>query len=658
MMRQTILKVAIRWRRFLLTCHYGLAALASLALAYQMRFDFDVEAQFRFQFSQTVLWIVPLKVVLLAIFGQFHSLLSYFSIPDLKRTVYASISASGIILLCWVITDAKGAPPRGVILADLVMFLGAIAGSRLLFRLIRERYLGAHGQRRTVRKRVGIIGAADVGASLARELMMKPGLGLQPVMFFDDNPALWNSRVHNLPVAGRPELLAEERLRNQLDEIIIAMPDASVRRVREVVQLLHAAHLKFETVPSLHQLATGAVKVSQLRPVEIQDLLGRAPIQLETGLIGEFIAGQTVLVTGAGGSIGSELCRQIAAFGPRKLLLLDRSEPQLFCIEQELIETGHGAMVVAIVADILHGPRIEEIFRQFAPNVVFHAAAHKHVPMMESQPAEAIRNNAFGTAHLIKCAITHNVDRFLLISTDKAINPTSVMGASKRLAEIFLQSIHSAQDGTTKLMAVRFGNVLGSSGSVVPVFTRQIAAGGPVKVTHPDVTRYFMTIPEAASLVLQSATQGEGGEIFVLDMGEPVKIVDLARQMIELSGLRAGEDIEIAFTGLRPGEKLFEELSHKAENTVPTHHPKIMRFTAQPLPFDVVQPFFEMLSTRLHSVQSDELRGMLHSIIPEYCPSSGQPRDPATEGGLIPPVLSGAHLDTSFTSSDQPIAIG
>jgi FlaA1/EpsC-like NDP-sugar epimerase len=355
-------------------------------------------------------------------------------------------------------------------------------------------------------------------------------------------------------------------------------------------------------------------------------------VTLETASIRAILAGKCVLVSGAGGSIGSELCRQIAGFNPKRLLLLDRSEVQLFPIEQELVQSGHGGVVLPLVADLCDGDRMQYIFARFRPDVVFHAAAHKHVPMMESQPGEAIRNNVLGTVGLAELALEHRVKRFVLISTDKAINPTNVMGATKRLSEMFLQALfgqsgdgsigNDAQAGEskTKFMAVRFGNVLGSSGSVIPIFTRQIAAGGPITVTHPDITRYFMTIPEAAGLVLQSASQGEGGEIFVLDMGQPVRIADLAKQLIELSGLRVEEDIEIKFTGLRPGEKLFEELNHTGEKMAPTNHPKIMRFVTDPLPLKDVRAHIDRLAGQLYLVEANQLKILLKQAVPEYEP--------------------------------------
>ena len=439
------------------------------------------------------------------------------------------------------------------------------------------------------------------------------------------------------------------------------MPSAPTKRVAEIAFFLGRLGIQVETVPAIEDLASGKARVSRIRPVEIQDLLGRPVVELDTASIRHFVEQKVVMVTGAGGSIGSELCRQIAQLNPRRLLLLEQSEPSLFLIEQELQNLGYSGTILPCVADILDAKRINALFATHAPQVIFHAAAHKHVYLMERQPAEAIKNNAGGTRKLAEIAIAHGAEAFVLISTDKAINPTSVMGASKRLAELHLQAMHyslavqetalwagsrlaartmagdvSAPAGQaweeagaapgersrpkTNLMAVRFGNVLGSSGSVVPIFKRQIESGGPVTVTHPEVTRYFMTIPEAVGLVLQASVLGGGGEIFCLDMGQPIKILDLARNMIELSGYKVGDDIEIKFTGLKPGEKLFEELQHHTEQHVPTIHPRIMRFVsatdasaASRMAIGEFEPFVDDLS-------GNDIKRNLKVLIPEYEP--------------------------------------
>jgi len=607
-------------RLLILLALYGAVLFLALYFAFLLRFDFRIPQEFKEHFLKHWPWVVALKLAILFLSGQFAGLLSYFSIPDLRRLFMASCLSSGVLLAVRYSEPLFFRVPRGTILIDFVLSFGAVAVVRVTFRVLRERYFAPQSRSHRRLRRVGIFGAGDVGASLARELMSKRGLGLQPVAFFDDDKLKWRSRVHDIPVVGPPEMLLDQRLNLQLEEVIIAMPTAPAKRIGELVKLLQQTRLRFETVPSMDQLATGKVKVSQLRDVEIQDLLGREPVELETESISALLRGRIVMVTGAGGSIGSELCRQIASFNPQRLLLVEQSEVQIFLIEQELIERGYGGVVLPLVADVLDSSRMRHLFSRFRPAVVFHAAAHKHVPMMESQPSEAIKNNSFATAQLAELSVEFGVERFVLISTDKAINPTNVMGASKRLAEIYLQSLAAAVPGNTKFMAVRFGNVLGSSGSVIPIFKKQIALGGPVRVTHADVTRYFMTIPEAAGLVLQAATQGSGGEIFVLDMGKPVRIVDLARQLIELSGFKPDEDIEIEFTGLRPGEKLFEELSHHGENITPTTHPKIMRFVSEARSIAEVKNLFSSLDGRLNSAESEELKILLKNGVPEYQP--------------------------------------
>lgn len=608
-------------KRFLvLLLFYATELTVSLWLAYDLRFDFMVNPASYQERYFVLLWLVPLQLILLGLFHQLTPLLGYFSTPDLARMFHALLISSIITVIVWIAWGAGFAPPRGVIAMDFVFCLVGLTGVRLALRTFRESGTVSSKGRGRQRRRVGIIGAGDAGAVLAHELSLKPGYGLVPVAFFDDDKRKWNSRVHDIPVLGPPEHLPDAIGKLDIQEAIIAMPSAPAKRIGEIVRLLRQARLPCKTIPSLDQLALGQVRVSQLRNVEIQDLLGREKVELETENIRLALQDHVVLVTGAGGSIGSELCRQIATYHPKHLLLLDRSEPNLFQIEQELIGLEHGQRIVPLVGDILDRARMEEIFSRFRPEVVFHAAAHKHVPMMEHQPGEAIQNNSLGTAQLADLALEFGVTRFILISTDKAINPTSVMGATKRLAEMYVQALYAAHPNQTKFMAVRFGNVLGSSGSVIPLFHRQIAEGGPVKVTHPDMTRYFMTIPEASMLVLQSAMQGTGGEIFVLDMGSPVKIVDLARQMIELSGLKPDEDIQIEFIGIRPGEKLFEEVTHKGEDFAPTTHPKICRFLSKPADLAQIRKTLQRLRDNLHQFEPDELKLMVKEAVPDYEP--------------------------------------
>jgi FlaA1/EpsC-like NDP-sugar epimerase len=617
--------LAQRKRFWVLLLLYTVELTASLWMAYELRFDFLVDPVSRHERLVVLLWLIPTQLILLGLFQQLTPLLGYFSTPDLARMFHALLISSIIALLVWLTWGTGIAPPRGVIGLDFVFCLVGLTGVRLALRTLRESLTVSSKSEGERARRVAIIGAGDAGAVLAHELSLKPGYGLEPVAFFDDDPRKLKSRVHGIPVLGPPEKLLALSAKLDIQEVIIAMPSAPAKRVGEIVRLLRQAHLQCKTVPSLDQLALGQVRVSQLRNVEVQDLLGREKVELETENIRQALQDRVVLVTGAGGSIGSELCRQIATYSPAALLLVDRSEPHVFQIQQELIGLGHGARITPLVADILDLARMEHIFSHFHPSVIFHAAAHKHVPMMEHQPGEAINNNSLGTARLADLACEFDVDRFILISSDKAINPTSVMGATKRLAEMYIQTLYASRSNQTKFMAVRFGNVLGSSGSVIPLFQKQIAEGGPVKVTHPDMTRYFMTIPEASMLVLQSAAQGMGGEIFVLDMGKPVKIVDLARQMIELSGLKPDKDIQIEFIGIRPGEKLFEEISRRGESFVSTSHPKILRFVSPPVDLGEIQRTMQRLRASLFELEPDQLKLLLKEAVPEYDPNIDSP---------------------------------
>lgn len=591
----------------------------SLWLSCELRYGFEVPVGTADWWLRMTPLVVAIKLGFLYGFGQFTGWLTYFSIPELRRLTRAMLSGSLVIaLLDWRLGEGGASVPMLII--DLVFSFAGISACRVGLRVLAMQHVAvACGPKRLLR-RVGIIGAGDAGAMLARELESNRRAGMAPVAFFDDDRNKWGSRVHEIPVVGGPEMLSDDPSVLELDEVIIAMPSAPARRIKEVVTMLSRSAVKFQTVPSLAQLATGQVEVSHLRKVEIEDLLGREPVALQTDEIRDVLQGKVVLVTGAGGSIGSELCRQIAPFEPKVLLIVERAEGNLYHIEQELTALGFRGKFVPLVADILDQERMEGLFRKHGPQVVFHAAAHKHVPMMESQPGEAIRNNSIGTARLAELSLRTGVERFLMISTDKAINPTNVMGTTKRLGEIFVQSLHEANPGRTKFMAVRFGNVLGSSGSVIPLFKKQIIAGGPVTVTHPEVTRYFMTIPEAVGLVLQTVAQGEGGEIFVLDMGRPVKIADLAQQLIELSGLKPGVDINIEYVGLRPGEKLYEELSYQGENIAETRHPKIMRLVCQAEPISQVRANFLRLEERVSDPSPESLKQLLHQLVPEYRP--------------------------------------
>ncbi|HVW20893.1 MAG TPA: nucleoside-diphosphate sugar epimerase/dehydratase [Opitutaceae bacterium] len=597
---------------------YALVLLGSLWMGYELRFDFEPTGEYLVHFTFIACWLIAAKLLLLWFFGQFESLLTYFGFNDAKKIFLACFLGAVLALLIWAKEGIAFAPPRAVILTDLLLSFVGLCSVRTSFRLARQGYFFNHRTEGQPRK-VAIIGAGDVGSSLVRDMQHRPGLRRKALVFFDDDAAKWGTTIHGVPVVGPPERLADTAANLALDEIIIAMPSAPIRRIREVVYLLGRATLPFTIVPSYEQLLSGKVSVSQVRPVEIEDLLGRQSIDLNTESIRELVEDRVVMITGAGGSIGSELCRQLAGYSPRRLLLVERCEGQLFQIEQQLLGGGLGAEILPLVADFCDEGRMRAIFSRFAPSIVFHAGAHKHVPLMEQQSGEAVRNNALGTRLLARIADEARADRFVLISTDKAIRPTNVMGASKRLAELYIQAFQQTAHHT-RFIAVRFGNVLGSSGSVIPTFKQQIAAGGPVTVTHPEVSRYFMTVREAAGLVLQSATQGQGGEIFVLNMGKSMRITDLARQLIELSGLRPDVDIEIRFTGLRPGEKLHEELIHESEDMLATSHPHIMSFVGQPMPFLSIEHAFLGLQERLPSLEADRIKLEIQKIVPEYTP--------------------------------------
>jgi len=563
-------------RNLLLAVTYAAIMVVCLWFSMLLRFDFAVPDQYWAGFKATLIWFLPLKFALLLAFGQFRTLLTFFSLSDGKRLLLAIGISSLIAMGIWSLSDGNMVVPRGVILTDFAFSLFGLVSLRTAMRIYREQIVVSGVASKMKRKRVAIIGAGSAGSTLYREIQAKPGLGLDVLCFVDDNPAKVGGTLHGRKISGTRSELPDLIERLLISHAIIAMPSATPGVIRETVDILNAAGIEHDILPSVTQLLHRKVSVSHLRHVEPEDLLGRKSVALDEKGIRDLLGGKSVLVTGAGGSIGSELCRQIASHGPVKLILVERSEPALFLIEQELRGLHPSLDIKPLASSVTQENRMKDIFERFTPDIVFHAAAHKHVPLMESQPIEAVLNNAYGTLVVARLAAAYGAAKFVLVSTDKAVNPTNVMGATKRLAELVITEIQRSNPGTA-FSAVRFGNVLGSSGSVIPIFRNQISAGGPIKVTHPDITRFFMSIPEAVGLMLQSAWQArEGGEVFVLDMGDPVKIVDLARQMIELSGFKPDEDIKIEFTGLRPGEKLYEEPIHTNENVTRTSHPKIL----------------------------------------------------------------------------------
>ena len=601
-----------------LVAAYASILFASLVFSLLLRFDFSVPEQYWEAFGDWSPGVVLFKLIVLGVAGQYRSLLTFFSFPDAKRLFIALGIAAVVEAIVWVFLRGQGMPTRGVIAVDFIVSFVGLVGSRMGMRIFRESFTGkVESQLPKSRKRVAILGAGSSGAILARETQTKPGLGLEVVCFIDDDPRKIGKSVHGRQVVGTRQELDEIVSRLSIDKCIIAMPNASPAVIKEMVAVLSGRGIDHDILPSMDQLLHRKVTVSHLRHVSPEDLLGREPVALDNTAIAGLIKNKVVLVTGAGGSIGSELCRQIAAFDPAKLILLERSEPALFAIEQELAKDFQWISIEPVAASVCNKDRINAIFKKFRPQVVFHAAAHKHVPLMERQPAEAILNNSIGTLLVSQAAAAHGCGKFILVSTDKAVNPTNVMGASKRVAELVINSMQKCSE--TIFASVRFGNVLGSSGSVIPTFRQQIANGGPVTVTHPEVYRFFMSIPEAVGLILQSGAQSQGGEVFVLDMGEPIKIHDLAKQMIELSGFVPDEDIKIEFTGLRPGEKLYEEPIHQAENVHPTNHPKLRRLVGNGDVEDINSDL-EALRDRLADMPDGEVKAWLMAKVPEYRP--------------------------------------
>jgi FlaA1/EpsC-like NDP-sugar epimerase len=566
-----------RHRIWQLVADAGLIALAWY-LAFALRFDQGVPRYYDTLFRRTILIVVAIKLVVFVLFRFYDRWWRYVSIRDMWSAVRGVTAASLVASLTVYFFSpvAQVRLPRSVAVMDWLFLLGLIAGTRLLARTVIERpgtgRLVARG------KEVLVVGAGDAGQLTIREMQRNRQLGYTPIGVIDDDPRKKNLRIHGVRVLGTTKELAHILRDNRPDEVLIAIPSASGEVRQRIVTLTREGNVPVKTLPGLYELISGETDLAtQIRPVQVEDVLGRKPVDVDLETSASYLQNQTVLVTGAGGSIGSELCRQIARLGPQRLILVDQGETALFEIERELVDERGFAPSIPVLADVKSRTKMRQVFDRYRPSIVFHAAAYKHVPLMEANPLESVRNNALGTRILAEIAVEFGAERFLLVSTDKAVNPKTVMGQSKALCEWIVEAYGAREDIATRFVAVRFGNVLGSSGSVIPIFRRQIANGGPVTVTHPEMTRYFMTIPEAASLVIQAGAIGGRGDVFVLDMGDPVLILDLAKQMVRLSGKEPDRDIAIAIVGTRPGEKLHEELWGQGETAVSTTHPKIMR---------------------------------------------------------------------------------
>ncbi|MHB1371365.1 MAG: polysaccharide biosynthesis protein [Pseudomonadaceae bacterium] len=593
-----------------------LAAVAAWVGGFLLRFNFEWPAHYAEKLLIVGAVLVGVHAIACRVAGLYRGLWVFASLPDLKRVMKA-VGLSALALTVLVALD-RGAPalPRSMIVLYPMLLMMIMGGGRAAWRMWKEYRL--YGGLIGAGKPVVVVGAGTGGAMLVRELERSPDW--QVVALVDDNRAKWGLELYGHPIAGGidslPEVLQEYRTKH----VILAMPSAATDALKRATDSAVAAGAHVFTVPGIEDLMSGKVAINAMRPVDIEDLLGREPVQIDSAHVREMIGGKTVLITGAGGSIGSELCRQLARFAPARLVLMEASEFALYNIEQWFRVHKPETQIVPLAGDVKDAARLEEIFATWRLQLVFHAAAYKHVPLMEVGNAwQAVRNNVLGTLQVAAHAQRHGAERFVLISTDKAVNPTNVMGATKRLAEMACEALHSSGTARTQIEMVRFGNVLGSTGSVIPKFAEQIARGGPVTVTHPEINRYFMSIPEAAQLVLQAAAMGNGGEVFVLDMGEPVKIVDLARNMIRLSGY-AEDEIRIEFSGLRPGEKLYEELLADAEETRETPHPKLRIARSRPVNGTFLEELEQWLA-QPGPVADEEVRKGLKRWVPEYEPA-------------------------------------
>jgi FlaA1/EpsC-like NDP-sugar epimerase len=591
-----------------------LCALAAFAARYEGRWGADV---YLLQ-KVFVVTAVPLKLVALISLGLYRRLWRYASVSDVETLVAAAAVCAIIdaVLGIFALPTLGLTPGRvsyAVILLTACLSALAIALPRLGLRIMARR--DRRSWRQDARRAI-IVGAGASGGMIVKELSENPQLGLVPVAVLDDDPSKHRLRLNGVPVVGPIDALRDIATSLAATDVVIAMPSASGRTIREVVRQANDVGLTTRTVPGLYEILSGEKRVSALRQIEIQDLLRREPIKTDIGQVASLVKGRVVVVTGAGGSIGGELCRQLARLEPERIIALGRGENSIFELLQEFSRSFPHVKIEPVIADVRDRTRMARVISTARPFSVFHAAAHKHVPLMEANVAEAVLNNVLGTQNVVTLCAENDVEHFVLISTDKAVRPTSVMGATKRIAEHLVHQC--AIEGRSGYVSVRFGNVLGSRGSVVPTFIRQIADGGPVTITHPDMTRYFMTIPEAVQLVLQSAALGDQGEVFVLDMGEPVRVFDLATDLIRLSGFEPDVDIEIRFTGTRPGEKLYEELFFKGDHATPTIHPKILRASDAEASRHNADDIVNLIRAARESRSAGEIRRLLVKLVPEY----------------------------------------
>lgn len=603
-------------RRGILIIYDILAMMLASGLALFLRYDFHyeaIEARFIDNAWKYLPYNIVVTLIIFYIFRLYNSLWAYAGVTEMQNVIIACMLSGGFQLLGLQIMDIY--MPRSYYFLYTGIFLIMTLISRFIYRFARMAKRRQRQRRETTN--VMIVGAGNAGNMIIKEIVSSDYLQMKIKYIIDDDRVKWGSYIHGMKVVGGRQLIPV--LAGEVDEIIVAMPAVQRSKVKEIIEICRKTKCEVKILPGMYQFMTGDAVVSKLRKVQIEDLLGRDSVHIDLDGLMKYVSNKVVLVTGGGGSIGSELCRQVAAYKPKQLIIVDIYENNAYDIQQELLEKFPELDLVVLIASVRNTARMNKIFATYLPDIVYHAAAHKHVPLMETSPNEAIKNNVFGTLKTVQAADKYGVKRFILISTDKAVNPTNIMGASKRMCEMIIQTYNNRSK--TEFAAVRFGNVLGSNGSVVPLFRKQIEKGGPVKVTHPDIIRYFMTIPEAVSLVLQAGANAKGGEIFVLDMGEPVKILDLAENMIRLSGFEPYEDIDIEFTGLRPGEKLYEELLMAEEGLKETEHSLI--HIGKPLAFDEEEYLRQLEELkRIVKMEPEAIRRRIKEIVPTYQPKN------------------------------------
>lgn len=610
-----------------------LIIILSFFLAHLLRFDFNIEGQPLSIFIKALPVVLITKLICFCIFGLYKGMWRYTSLYDLYNVIKATTISTLLIIFILLCQTSFSGLSRSVFIIDWFLCLLLIAGFRISVRFYFEyfsdnmnqdnfkKFFTGFSKDNSSKERIIIIGAGDCGEKIFRELRDNIDLKYKVTGFLDDHPTKRGKTIHGVPVMGPVSKIKELAKQAIADSVIIAIPSANSKQMRKIIDHCTESGIKFKTIPGMGELINGRVSIKSIRNVAYRDLLRREIIKLDETKIGNYLNGQTVLVTGAGGSIGSELCRQICRFVPSTILLYERAESPLYEIELELKKHFKFITIVPILADIRDRKELENVFKKYTPRTVFHAAAYKHVPMLELQPWKAIENNIQGTLNMIDAAKKYNVKSFVFVSTDKAVRPANIMGASKRVAEMMVQCQNGHNLPKTKFKIVRFGNVAGSVGSVIPLFKKQIEQKGPVTVTHPDVTRYFMTIPEASQLILQAGSMGNGSEIFLLEMGKPIKISDMARDLIRLSGYEPDVDIKIQYVGLRPGEKLYEELITEGEGVLPTDHDKIMMLYGEHCDTGLLRKQINELMTLSKDQNGDQIKVKLKEIVPEYKPA-------------------------------------